>query len=409
MGINNLSHFFSSKKFTLFVSLLGLYLVSTGTSWALFSFLRGDSEEGSKTVTEGRSRIDPNLPKTEECSLNGKMFSKPEKDIWEKRRPMTAIIENHADSRPQSGLSNADVVYEAVAEGGITRFLSVFYCGASEKDVRIAPIRSVRVYFIDWAAEYSKYPVFVHSGGANNICNTCPGGVKPRGDIAPEVDAFKKLITLGWRASQGNAMDAGTNLGVPAAVRNQFRLGEKAAWEHSYEGYTDKIFDEAAKRGFSNEDSKGASWDDRFVVWTFQDGKPQDTPKADTISFEFWTNKPDYDVSWKYDKGGNRYLRTNGGKEHQDFETKKQISTKNLVIQFVKERGPVDKEGHMFYTTVGEGEILVFQNGDVIEGTWKKRTQDDRTRFFDDKGEEIRFVRGEIWIEVVPTGNKIAY
>ncbi len=409
MSVNALSNFFSSKRTTLFISLLGLYLVSTGTSWALFSFLKGGSEGGSKTVAEGRSRIDPNLPKTEECMLNGKMFSKPEKDIWEERRPMTAIIENHADARPQSGISNADIIYEAVAEGGITRFLSVFYCGASEKDVRIAPIRSVRVYFIDWASEYSKYPVFVHSGGANNICNSCPGGVKPRGDIAPEVDAFKKLITLGWRASDGNAMDAGTNLGVPAAVRNQFRLGAKAAWEHSYEGYTDKIFDEAAKRGFGNKDSKGNPWDDRFIAWKFQDDKPLDSPKASAISFEFWTNKPDYNVSWKYTKEGNKYFRENGGKEHQDFETKKQISAKNVVIQFVKEKGPVDKEGHMFYTTIGEGEALIFQNGDVIKGTWKKRTQDDRTRFFDDKGEEVRFVRGEIWIEAVPAGNEISY
>src|SRR3990167_10612678 len=268
MNIQNLT---SNKKFMFFVSLLGVYLFSTGTSLALFSYLKSGPEGGAKKVAEERGRIDPNLPKTEECPIKGKMFSKPERDIWEKRRPMTAIIENHLDSRPQSGLSYADVVYEAVAEGGITRFLAVLYCGTSIKDIRIAPIRSVRVYFIDWAAEYSKYPVFVHSGGANNICNTCPGGVKPRGDIAPEVDAFKKLITLGWRASQGNAMDAGTNLGVPAAVRNQFRLGEKAAWEHSYEGYTDKIFDEAAKRGFSNEDSKGNLWNERFVEWKFQD------------------------------------------------------------------------------------------------------------------------------------------
>src|SRR3989344_473584 len=167
----------SAKSFRVFVSLLCLYLFSLGTSWALFSSMKGGLEEVEKVVAEGRERIDPNLPKTEECPINGKMFSKPERDIWESRRPMTAMVENSLEARPQSGLSYADVVYEAVAEGGITRFLAVLYCGTSVRDIKIAPIRSVRVYFVDWAAEYSKFPIFVHSGGANNICNdpvNCP-------------------------------------------------------------------------------------------------------------------------------------------------------------------------------------------------------------------------------------------
>ncbi|KKR30598.1 MAG: hypothetical protein UT61_C0004G0025 [Candidatus Woesebacteria bacterium GW2011_GWA1_39_8] len=406
MNIQNLT---SNKKFMFFVSLLGVYLFSTGTSLALFSYLKSGPEGGAKKVAEERGRIDPNLPKTEECPINGKMFSKPERDIWEKRRPMTAIIENHLDSRPQSGLSYADVVYEAVAEGGITRFLAVLYCGTSIKDIRIAPIRSVRVYFIDWASEYSKFPVFVHSGGANNICKDCPGGIKTRGDVAPEVDAFKMLTKLGWRVASGNAMDAGTNLGAPAVVRNQYRLGEKALWEHSYEGFTDKIFEEAEKRGFGFNDSEDNPWGEDFAVWKFVDEKPLSTPAYSEISFEFWSNKPDYNVTWKYKQEGNKYLRLNGGKEHQDFERKEQISSKNVIVQFVAEKGPVDKEGHMFYTTVGSGEALIFQNGDVISGSWKKRTQDDRTRFFDEDDKEISFVRGEIWIEAVPAGNDISY
>ena len=405
---DNISKVKNTKNLMLIVSFLGLYLVSAGSSWALFSFLKAEPG-GSKTTAEGRGRIDPNLPKTEECPINGKMYSKPERDIWETRRPITAVIENHLESRPQSGLSFADVVYEAVAEGGITRFLSVFYCGASAQDIKIAPIRSIRVYFINWAAEYSNNPLLVHSGGANNICSNCPGGVKVRGDVAPEVDALKLLVKLSWRAPNGNAMDAGTNLGYPAVKRDQYRLGEKAAWEHSYEGYTDKIFDEGVKRGFGFKSEEGEIWDENFVKWRFSDDKSSSNPKASEISFEFWSNKPEYDVSWKYNASNNRYLRFNGGKEHLDHETKEQISTKNIVIQKVREKGPVDKEGHMFYTTIGEGDALIFQNGDVIEGTWRKRTQDDRTRFFDKGGAEVSFVKGAIWIEAIPEGNEIKY
>jgi len=406
----NLDSIFGNKKLMMILSFIGVYFLVSGASWTIFSFLRGEPSQISSTeVSNERKKVDPNLPKTEKCPINGKLFTKPEKDIWETRRPITAIIENHAEARPQSGLSKADVVYEAVAEGGITRFLSVFYCDASFEDVKIAPIRSIRVYFIDWASEYGKMPLLVHSGGANNICNNCPGGVKTRGQVATEVDAFKSLTKLGWRAPNGNAMDAGTNLGYPAVKRDQFRLGIKAAWEHSFEGYTDKIFEEAEKRGFGFKDESGTSWQDNFVSWKFKDEKPLTSPKASEISFEFWSNKPDYDVSWKYDAGRNVYLRGNGGKEHIDFETKEQLAFKNVVVSFVKEKGPVDQEGHMFYTTVGTGKALIFQNGDVIKGTWKKKTQFDRTVYYDDGGNEAEFVRGTVWIEAVPDGNEIKY
>ncbi|MBU0569438.1 DUF3048 domain-containing protein [Patescibacteria group bacterium] len=401
--------FVTGKKFMIVLSFLGLYFLSTGVSWALFSFLRSDSGIATQDLTGSRAKIDPNLPKTEECPINGQMFSEPERDIWEERRPITAIIENHSDSRPQSGLSSADVVYEAVAEGGITRFLAVYYCGASADDIRISPIRSVRVYFIDWAAEYGKEPIFVHIGGANNICNNCPGGTKPYGDVAKEVNAFAVLTKLGWRYAKGNDFDGGTNVGYPIIIRDQYRLGDKAAWEHSVVGFTDKIFDEASERGFGYKDDQSDPWDDDFVSWKFTDGYPSGSVEADNISFEFWEGMGDYDVSWKYDSTTNSYLRTNGGKEHIDHETQKQLSAKNVVVQFVNEKGPVDKEFHMFYTTIGSGEALIFQNGEAIEGTWEKKLQTSRTVFYDGDGVEIEFVRGPIWIEAVPKGNKIKY
>jgi len=74
-------------------------------------------------ITPGSGfKIDPNAPKTEACPLSGQLFAKAERQIWEGRRPLTVMIENHEESRPQSGLNKADIVYEAVAEGGITRF-----------------------------------------------------------------------------------------------------------------------------------------------------------------------------------------------------------------------------------------------------------------------------------------------
>jgi hypothetical protein len=400
-----------NKNTTLTISLLGVYLFVAGISWAVFSYLRTDSTPAqvAQNVSDNRAKIDPDLPKTEECPMNGKMFSKPEREIWETRRPMVVSVENHADARPQSGLSSADIVYEVVAEGGITRFLSVFYCGAAAKDNKIAPIRSARVYLVNWAAEYGKNPIFVHVGGANNICKDCPGGVKSKADVDPTVDAFKLLDTLGWRGPKGNDFDGGTNVGYPAVIRDQYRLGSKAAWEHSVVGSSDKLFDEAKARGFGAKDADGKAWNASFTPWKFKDESASASPTAQEISFEFWKGQTDYNVSWKYDKTQNAYLRSNGGKPHLDHETEKQIAVKNIVVMEVEEKGPVDKEKHMFYTTIGKGNAYIFQNGEMQKGTWEKKDQLGRTKFLDSKGTEVSFVRGQIWIEAIPKGNEVKY
>ncbi len=393
----------------LILGIVGLLLLSSGISWGIFSFLKSSPATSStNTQTNGKkSKINLSLPKNSECPINGQKFTKQEEDIWLGRRPIAASIENHLDSRPQSGLSRADVMYEFVAEGGITRFLAIFYCNASAEDLRIGPVRSARVYAINFAAEYQN-PLFIHVGGANNICRECPGGIKPVGTVAKDVDAFRLLNDLGWRGAVGNAMDGGTNIGYPAMWRDPERI-PGAATEHTYMGSTDKLFEEGKKRGFGYKDSTGTPWNEDFTKWKFADDKALSSPIASKISFEFWSNKPDYDVMWQYSKESNSYMRFTGGKEHKDMDTNEQLSAKNIVIMFADERGPVDKEGHMFYKNLGTGKGMLFQNGDVKTITWSKALRENRVKFFDDKGVEISMVRGVTWIELVPTGNKIEY
>lgn len=402
-------------SFTAVASLLGLYLISAGISWVAFSYLIAEPSSTSKSSSTvgGKAKIDASLPKTEVCPINGAMYSKPVKTIWETRRPITAMIENHVDARPLSGVSRADVVYEAVAEGGITRFLGVFYCDAAVSDFRLAVIRSARVYYINWASEYGDNPIFLHWGGANNICSNCWGGVKDKGQIATEVDAFKLLDKIGWRnGTYGNDMDGQSNIGYPAIKRLPNRLSDEkdAAYEHQPTAFIDEVYKEAEKRGYAYKDSEGNAWNDDFRKWLFADDKPVSSDKVTEISLYFWKNKPDYDVTWKYDEGANSYKRFSGGKEYTDFEyDNKQIEVKNVLVQFVKEKGPVDKELHMNYEVVGKGEFLLFNNGTVTSGNWKKESISSRTLFFDSKGKEISFVRGNIWVEAVPSGNKIEY
>lgn len=393
------------KKFpvTLIASLLGLYLLSTGASWVAFSFLRsepGDEARVERTA-DGKLKIDPGLPRTEACPINGAMYSKPVREVWETRRPIAAIVENHADSRPPMGIASADVVYEAVAEGGITRFLNIFYCGSSQEEVKIAPVRSARIYFINWAQEYGDKPIFMHVGGANDF-----GGTN---DTAKDARALEYLQKIEWRVPGGNDFDTTFDSGYPVFWRDYERLGHQIATEHTMTASLDEAYAEAAERGFVFKDKEGNAWNENFISWNFEDGKKLDTAKYEKISFDFWDNKPDYSVVWKYNSSENKYLRENGGKEHIDLSTNSALSASNVVIQFVKEKGPVDRNIHMLYTTIGEGTALVFNNGDVTDAIWKKQSATSRTRFYDKKGKELSFVRGVIWIEAVPTGNKIEY
>ncbi len=393
-------------------SFVGLFLISVGLSLLVFSLLSPRRSSAPVNSTAPKARVNLSAPKVAECPISGMKYTQEEANSWNKQRPITAMIENNLEARPESGLSKADVVYEAVAEGGITRFLAVFYCGVAAQNVKAAPIRSARVYFINEAAGYGTDPIYLHQGEANNICSTCPGGVKPKGQIDPTVNAGALLDKLGWAGgSAGNNLDGGFNIGYPIVVRDQYRLSSTpSAWEHAVVADLDEVYKEADKRGFNFKDSDGIPWTKGFKKWIFQDGKPNSTPTAADIKFGFWNNQPDYDVEWKYDSATNSYLRFNGGVAHVDWEfDKPQLKASNVAIKLTKEVGPVDTEKHMFYQVIGTGKAIVFQNGNAIVGTWSKASALDRDVFYDTNGKEIGMVRGQTWIEIVPAGNTISY
>ncbi len=389
------------KKIILFITLgLGLYFLSTGISSFFFSYFAkssGESEIVSPISSEDRERfkVDLSAPKSEVCPLNGKMYTKAEKDIWSKRRPLTVMIENHKDSRPQSGLSRADIVYEAVAEGGITRFLAVFYCGVSALDVQVGPVRSARTYFLDFASEYGDFPLYVHVGGANT-----PGPANALGQIAD----------YGW-IKKGNDLNQ-FSIGFPTFWRDQERLGHPVATEHTMYSSTDKLFAVAEKRNLTNIDSDGIPWNKNFVKWQFKDDTKESERGSKSPSFSFWKGYSDYDVKWEYDLLSNNYKRINGGVLQKDRNDDAEIRARVIVVVFMKESRANDGyEGnlHLLYKTKGSGKALVFQDGQVLEGVWEKKERKERMTFKDLKGKEIAFNRGEIWIEVLPLGNEVIY
>lgn len=373
----------------LLITAVIVYIASALGSFILFnqSGLGGSIAPvaAPKKTADGKLLFDPNLPKTEPCPLNGALYSKQQKAWWEKHGPLGVMIENHLEARPQSGLTSADIVYEVIAEGGITRFLAVYYCNDAEF---VGPVRSARTYFIDFLSEFGSFPLYAHVGGANT-----PG----------PANALGQIEDYGW----GGYNDLNQfSIGFPVYLRDYDRLGRTVATEHTVYSSTTKLWDYAEeKRKLTNEDEEGTKWNDNFTAYAFKDDVTANArPASQTISYEFWDGHADYAVTWTYDKASNTYKRTNGGKPHTDLNNKQQIASKNIVILFMRESRANDGyEGnlHMLYGTKGTGNAKIFIDGEEIDGTWSKRSRTEHLFIKDNRGQDIKLNRGQIWFSVV--------
>ncbi len=330
------------------------------------------------------------LPKTEVCPLNGVYYSEPERTAWEKRRPLAVMIENSQDARPQSGLTSADVVFEAVAEGGITRFMALFYCDVQDEDVTLAPIRSARTYFINLASGFNR-PMYVHVGGAN---------------LEGPANALGQLSDYGWTGE--NDINQ-FSVGYPTFIRDYNRIpGKDIATEHTMTTSTEKLWEVATKRGWTNIDpTTDDDWSEDYTGWKFVDAEAGSG--SQNISYSFWSGLPAFDVSWKYDAASGKYLRSNGGEASKDLETGDPLAFTNVIVMFVDEEGPIDELKHMMYDVISKGDGILFSGGEATEIKWSKKSRESELEFTTKSGQELEIPRGKIWISLVPTGNDVNY
>ena len=278
------------------------------------------------------------------------------------RHPLGIIIENHPAARPQIGLDKASIIYEAITEGGITRYLAIY--GPREQD-KVGPVRSLRTFFLDWAWEYNAF--LAHVGG--------------------NIDALDRL-------SPENVLDL-----------DQFALGEKAYWREPQAGKTTEhtMFSSTSKLYQAANDKKWDMMAD-FTALEFLDPKKfiikQETRQKITIDF----SSPSYEVVYEYDPINNNYLRALGGGPHKDRQTGNQLSPTNIIIQEVIRREGTTRINENSWTmeTIGEGKAYVIYGGQKIEAAWKKTDLKARTKFYDSAGKEISFLPGQFWYEIVP-------
>lgn len=397
------------NKLTLVLLGIGIYLVCTGISYIVFSptggglsLLTPSTNDTSSQAEDSSANdydalvFDQKQPKTEACPLTGALYSKQQKNWWEGHEPLGVMIENHTEARPQSGISFADVTYEAVAEGGITRTLNVFYC---QDAGRIGPVRSARTYFLDLVSEYGPFPLYAHVGGAN--CDESTGSGCLNGAKA---DALGQIEKYGWYLK--NDLSGGFSIGTPQFKRLDIG-GANIATEHTMYSNTNLLWDFAkAKRQITNVDADGNAWDEDFTFYSFEkDAATSARPASQIIAFNYWDSMAGYNVQWTYNPQDNLYYRENGGDVHKDRNTDKQLTAKNVILLFMKEsraNDGYDNNQHLLYGTIGTGDATIFMNGEEIQGSWKKANRTAHLRLLDKSGKELTLTAGKLWFHILP-------
>lgn len=305
---------------------------------------------------------------------NGILLSNSEYKEIENLKPLVIMVENYPDARPQSGLEQADIVYEALAESGITRFMTVFWTKGSEE---VGPVRSARTYYLDWASEYDN-PSIMNIGQA--------GYDEGEEVVVPAADARAYIIQYGIHSF----IWYGRNV----FWRDQEKISQGIGIEHTAYTSTQMLWEDADKMGWNSKPNieelsfkKDASLDDRAL-----------TSEA-TIKF-MNLGGDNYKVRWVYDRANNGYKRFMANTEHIEKTTGKQLTAKNVIIQEHQYSETHDKNGRILFTTIGSGKATVLRDGKVIEATWQKDSRTSRTKYFDSVGNEIQLNRGKIWIEI---------
>jgi len=276
-------------------------------------------------------------------------------------RAFAVMLDNLYSARPQAGLSQADIVYEILVEGSITRYMAVFQ---SEYPNNIGPVRSARPYFVKKSLEFDAF--YTHVGGS-------PQGLK---DI--------KRLNL----YDINAMSCGADI--------FWRVDHKKIPHNMYTS-SDAILKEANRKKYKT------NGEIEFLDF-YKDNTKINGENGNIIKIRYkepiGKDLVGYTSEYRYDIESGLYYRYTNSEKYIDENNKEELTVKNILVQFAKTR-VVDDKLRREIDIVGTGQGLYFTNGEYIEVTWEKKTESSRTIFYSN-GEEIKLNVGKTWIQVVP-------
>jgi hypothetical protein len=269
------------------------------------------------------------------------------------------MIENSPAARPQSGLGEAIVVYEALSEGGITRFLAVYN---SDSAPAIGPIRSARPVFIDLMQPFS--PVYVHCGQS-------------------------------WEAEKLLARRAVAEINE-LKVKSPFWRDPRRRPPHNLYASTASLW-RAAQR--MNLAEGAADWplpvEDLPMA-----GKPASSV---TVPYRY---RRRYTVRYDYDDSERSYHRSMDGQPHRDAVTDEQLTANTVIVQEAVTRPVGNRSGELAMKLVGSGRCWFARDGRWAAGRWSRETVDAPTTYETGDGGPLQPASGPTWVQIVPTGTR---
>lgn len=272
-------------------------------------------------------------------------------------RPIAVMLASDPETRPLSGISQADIVFEMpVDPTGITRFMAVFQC---EKPKEIGSVRSARNDFLTLAAGLET--IFAHWGGEHDVLE------KLDNQIIDNVDALKYEGEIFYRKAGARPPHNGfTNLELLTKKAKDLKYD----LNNSFSGYLHQ--EKEPKKNLSN--------------------------LTDRISVNYPGR---YAVDWTYNSETNLYSRSRGGSAETDKDNGQIVKAGVVIVMNTTSK--FLREQYISVNVQGKGITRIYQNGGVINGTWEKDLirLDSKLYFYDDSGREIQFVPGKIWVEIV--------
>lgn len=276
------------------------------------------------------------------------------------QRPIAVMIDNHKGAWPQAGLKKAYAIYEIIVEGGETRLMALFKGQDVEK---IGPVRSSRHYFLDYALENDA--IYAHYGWS------------------PKAESDIK--TLGVNNING----------ITESDKDFWRIKQKSS-PHNVLTSTPKLKEIAKNKNYKLTSSKKS-----VLNYVTNEVELSEGKTANKIIIPYSTL---HKTSYIYDEANKTYTRYARGTKQTDFETGESITTKNIIITFVKNTVLNDGENkdRQNLSNIGTFKGYYITNGKAIEITCEKKDRKSQTIYKDTNGKEIDVNDGNTFFNICP-------
>ena len=284
-------------------------------------------------------------------------------------RPYAIMINNTAKAVPQCGISQADILYEIIAEGSVTRFMAIFE-DLSDVDV-IGPVRSVRPYFFRMAKHYGA--ILSSAGGS---------------DEAISLIKQEKYNYLNGIAGAGSAF-----------YRDAWRKANRG-YEHSLMTTGENLMKAADKAGYKT------TMDD--VDYGFHFTGEAMTAGESASELTIWFYKNGKKTTMTYDGSTGLYVMSQHGETSLDANNDSPIAFRNVVI-LEADSHVKDKQGHLEVDTTGTGKGYFARDGHLIPITWSRENDNAHYVYTDESGNPISFGVGSTYVAITPDGSPFSF